>query len=210
MKLLYFSLKGGVGKSSFALNHALEYKYAYVTNDIVTQTDIASMEKFYTIPHNTKRIPKELLMLQNAIFDFGAMSNVIDAKVTQAVKHCDCVVIPTLTDARSLQATIEAYNLIRSEAKSIVIIINNYQKNEKFEYARSVLNEALDQPIILQVKHTTLFERVARDGLSWLKKVGHAKGEHQLKITRKNHQNIYKTINTIAKEAHANYITNTR
>jgi MinD-like ATPase involved in chromosome partitioning or flagellar assembly len=197
MKYLYFSLKGGVGKSSIALNHALENNYSYVTNDIIAGTDAHIMEDFHQIPHNTKRIPKQFLALEDVVFDFGAMSSVVDSKVTHAIKHCDCVIIPTLTDARSLQATIETFNLIKDEAKLTVIIINNYQKEDKYKYAYDTLTEALKKPKILNIRSSTLFERVARDGLEWFANVGHARGEYQLKKTKDTHKKVYETINKL-------------
>lgn len=200
MKYLYFSLKGGVGKSSIALNHSLENNYSYVTNDITTNMDRTLIKSFHQIPHSVKRIPKDLLELDDVVFDFGAMSSVIDSKVTHAVRHCDCVIIPTLTDARSLRATIETYLLIKDKAKSIIIIINNYQQAAKYEFAHNTLTNALGKLTILNIRSTTLFERVARDGIKWFNNIGHARGEHQLKTTKAAHKEIYETINKIAKK----------
>jgi cellulose biosynthesis protein BcsQ len=200
MKYLYFSLKGGVGKSSIALNHALENNYSYVTNDITTNMDRTLIKSFNQIPHSMKRIPKDLLELEDVVFDFGAMSSVIDSKVTHAVKHCDCVIIPTLTDARSLKATIETYLLIKDEAKSIIIIINNYQQASKYEFAHNTLTNALGKLTLLDIRSSTLFERVARDGIKWFNSIGNARGEHQLKITKALHKEVYETINKIAKK----------
>lgn len=202
MKILYFSLKGGVGKSSLALNHALENGYVYVTNDISTNIDESHQSEFYQISHNKKRIPREFMSLEEVIFDFGAMSNVIDHKVTQAVKLCDGVVIPTFTDERSLQATIESYNLIKNDAKSIVIVINNYTQEKKYLYACEVLNEALGNPVILDVRTTTLFERVAKDGAEWFKNINNGKGEFQLAKTKETHQSLYNEINYIIGHKH--------
>jgi len=200
MKLLYFSLKGGVGKSSIALNHALENHYSYVTNDITSNMDRTLIRSFHQIPHNMKRIPQDMLALEDVVFDFGAMSSVIDSKVTHAVKHCDCVIIPTLTDARSLKATIETYLLIKNEAKSVIIIINNYQQTSKYEFAHDKLTNALGKLTILDIRSTTLFERVARDGIKWFNNIGHARGEYQLLTTKNIHKDVYETINKIAKK----------
>lgn len=194
MKLLYFSLKGGVGKSSIALNHALYEEYPYITNDISTTVDTEYVPDFHQIQTSTKRIPKKLLAYKDAIYDFGAMSSAIDAKVTHAVLECDGVVIPTLTDQRSLEATIEAYRLIEQRAKKIIIIINNYTKIEKFDYAYYYLHEQLHEPIILDMRSTTLFERVARDGVEWFDNVGHKKGEYQLLKTKEKHNELYRTV----------------
>lgn len=200
MKFLYFSLKGGVGKSSIALNHALENNYSYVTNDIITNMDRSLIKSLHQIPHGMKRIPKDLLELEDVVFDFGAMSSVIDSKVTHAVKHCDCVIIPTLTDARSLKATIETYLLIKDEARSVIIIINNYQQTSKYEFAYNKLTNALGELTLLDIRSTTLFERVARDGIKWFNNIGHARGEHQLLKTKNIHKEIFETINKLTKK----------
>ncbi len=176
-----------------------------MTNDIITNIDKEYMEDLYQIPHGMKRIPKNLLELDDVVMDFGAMSSVIDSKVTHAVLHADVVVIPTLTDARSVQATVESYKLIQNDAKCIIIIINNYSKNAKFDYAYELLTTELSNPIILDIRTTTLFERVARDGIEWFDNVGHQKGEFKLLQTKELHEDVYRTINMIVKGNNAKY-----
>ena len=199
MKLLYFSLKGGVGKSSIALNHALYEEYPYITNDISTTVDTEYVPDFHQIAPNSKRIPKKLLEYENAIYDFGAMSSAIDTKVTHAVLECDAVIIPTLTDQRSLEATIKTFKLILERAKKIIIIINNYTKIQKFDYAYEYLTEQLHEPTILDIRTTTLFERVARDGVEWFDNIKHGNGEYQLLKTKENHNDLYRTIKMLIK-----------
>ena len=168
-------------------------------NGISTNIDKEYMQEFYQIPHNTKRIPKKILALENVIYDFGAMSSVVDNKVTQAVRDSDGVVIPTLTDVRSLEATIHTYRMIEEEAKTIIIVINNYTKIEKFEFAYEYLCTHLKNPKILDIRSTTLFERVARDGVKWFDHVGHGKGEYQLLKTKEKHNEVYRTIQMMIK-----------
>ena len=209
MKILYFSLKGGVGKSSLALNHSIENgDYVYVTNDIVSDIDRSQLFEFYQIMDKKKRIPQKLTHLKNVIFDFGAMSSTPDPKITHAVTICDGVVIPTLTDERSLKATIESYNFIKDNAKQIIIVINNYTQEKKYDYAYKLLSEALDNPIILGVRTSTLFERVAKDGADWFRNIHHGKGVHQLIKSKKIHQELYNEINYLTGRKYE-IITNT-
>lgn len=198
----YVNIKGGVGKTSHAYNHAIAMDMDYVTTDIVTTLEINGDNGFYKIPHNTKRIPKRFLR-DDVIFDLGAMSGLIDNRVTQAVELSDCVIIPTLCDARSLEATVETYNFIKGNARSIVIIINNYTKTDKYKYAYEYLTESLGKPTILDTRTTTLFERVAKDGLDFLENVGNKRGEHQLKRTKEIHSDLYRGIEKITKVKNA-------
>jgi len=194
MKILYFSLKGGVGKSSISLNHSQYLAIPYITNDISTHIDQTEIKDFYQIEHSKKRLPKKILELHDGIYDFGAMSSTVDAKVTQVVNICDAVIIPTLCDVRSLEATMHTYNFIKDEARLVIFIINNYTDIAKFEFAYEWIKDKIPNAIILDVRKTTLFERVAKDGINWLRHVGNKRGEHMLKRSKKNHEDMFQTI----------------
>ncbi|MBA6377329.1 hypothetical protein H4J64_19140, partial [Colwellia sp. BRX8-2] len=176
MKILFCSLKGGVGKSSLAANLATYINSVYVTNDIV----VPNKTEVYQIPHSTKRIPFEFQHLKNVVFDFGAMSTNIDPKVSHAVRFCDVCVIPTLMDERSVQATIETYKLLEPSGLPIVIIINNFTDKKKHDKVHDYLIEVLNHPPIYSIRKTTLFERVAKDGEQWLRLIPNDLGEYQL------------------------------
>jgi MinD-like ATPase involved in chromosome partitioning or flagellar assembly len=190
MKILFCSLKGGVGKSSLAANLATYINSAYVTNDIV----VPNKTKAYQIPHSTKRIPFEFQHLKNVVFDLGAMSTNIDPKVSHAARFCDVCVIPTLMDERSVQATIETYKLLEPSGIPIVIIINNFTKQKKHDEVRKYLIEVLNYPPIYSIRTTTLFERVATHGEQWYKQVHQEMGEHQLNKSRRIHERVYDAI----------------
>lgn len=191
MKSLFISLKGGVGKTAISLNFASYLNSQYVTNDLSSPTH-AQVEKIKT---NKKRIPHHLIQLDNAVFDFGAMSTKIDPKVTHALKICDVIVIPTRPDPRSVQATIETYQFVKSANKPIVIIINHVRDERKYEQAKSQLVTALGNHIpMFKIRETTLFDRVAMDGIDWFKNIGHEYGEYQLNKTRMAHELIYDEI----------------
>lgn len=187
MKILFTSLKGGVGKSSLALSLANYRNAACITNDI----SITDHTRCMQIPHTRKRIPGKYLSYDELVLDFGAMSTSIDPKLTQATKLCDVFVVPTLTDDRSLLATVKTYELLLPAGKPILIIINNFSKQKHFEYATQFLNTALENPHISSVRTTTLFQRIARDGESWFSQIRHNKGEYQLKRTMKKHEEIF-------------------
>lgn len=195
MNFLVISLKGGVGKSSIALNLAHYFHAQYITNDLITSNNSNAKQ----ISPKLKRIPKQYVGIDNVVYDFGAMSTNIDPKVAQAVKYSDVIIIPTLTDQRSLQATVESYKLVKSKNKPIVIIINNFTSWKKYHDAQSYLTTQLGNPAIYSIRTTTLFERIANDGVEWLDRINHERGAHQLIKTMQRHQNIYDLISQAGK-----------
>ncbi|MBE0507527.1 MAG: ParA family protein [Marinospirillum sp.] len=190
MKILFSNYKGGVGKSSIAYNMTLFAGFHYVTNDTTILDDPDTIR----IEPRLKRIPKEIKSLGNVVYDFGAMSTQVDPKVTHALSFCDLVVIPTLTDQRSIQATIDFIQFIKGAGVPYVVIINNYTQQQKCERASNALRAALGTIRIMQIKHTTLFERVAEHGRNWLYNVHERRGLARLIKTRDQHDAIYREI----------------
>lgn len=190
MIILFTSVKGGVGKSSIAFNLAAYVNYTYVTNDIIAIDDDTAIQ----IEPKKRRIPVQLSSEPNIVFDFGAMSTQIDPKVSHALNICDVVVIPTMTDPRSLQATIDTVNFAKEANKPIAIIINNFTNPKKCNQARQHLIKNLGRLPIFTIRYTTLFERVSRDGRDWLQNIHNDNGEHQLNKTRIAHEAIYDEI----------------
>lgn len=190
MRILFTSYKGGVGKSSIAFNFAAYINSTYITNDLIAIDDEAVIQ----LDTKIKRIPSEHLSEADIIFDFGAMSTQVDPKMTHALKMSDVIAIPTLTDARSLQATIDMVNFAKAVNTPIAIIINNFTNQKKFDLARQHLIDALGHLPIFAIRSTTLFERVSRDGRNWLQNIHNDRGEHQLNKTRASHEEIYDAI----------------
>ncbi len=83
--------------------------------------------------------------------------------MARAVKLSHVFAIPTLTDARSLQGTIDTVNLVKVAGKPIAIIIIKFTSEIKFKHAKDYLIDALGQLPIFGIRTTTFFERVAKD-----------------------------------------------
>lgn len=94
------------------------------------------------------------------------MSTQIDPRLVDAEKLSDLIIIPCNTDQRSLEATVNTHTLMSLTGKPIVIIINNFTKQKKFDEALKFLRERLGRVPAFAIRSTTLFERVARDGRS--------------------------------------------
>jgi len=190
MNILFTNYKGGTGKSSLSFNLSAFTGYRYITNDTTVPNDPDIIQ----IAPRLKRIPKELQFPDCTIYDFGAMSTQLDPKVSHALKLCDLVVIPTLTDQRSLQATIDTVRLILPSGKPFVVIINNFTQKKKYQRAQMRLREVLGEIPIYGIRHTTLFEWVAEYGREWLITVNHQKGVARLLKTKEQHEKIYRSI----------------
>jgi cellulose biosynthesis protein BcsQ len=189
IKILFLSYKGGVGKSSLAQNLASDIDATYITNDLVTTATEAIQ-----IEPNKRRIPKALLSLDCAVFDFGAMSTQLDTKTVQATDIADVIVIPTFTDKRSLEATIKTVDLVTPKNKPIAIIINNFTKQKDFDEAELYLTQKLGDIPIFAIKATTLFKRVAKDGANFYRNIHNIHGEWQLNKSRLAHEQVYNAI----------------
>lgn len=190
MKVLFINYKGGVGKSSIAFNFSAYTNSIYITNDITAINDATVVQ----IETKRKRIPAKYLNEKDITLDFGAMSTQVDHKVVDAINLSDVVVIPTQTDARSLQATVDTFNLINPKGKPMVIIINNFTSQAKFDRARHYLINTLGKVPVLAIRSTTLFERVSQDGRDWYQNIHNNMGEYQLNKTRLLHEQIYDVI----------------
>ena len=196
---LFTSLKGGVGKTSLAQCLSLYTGVPIVTNDIAT---VDESENTIQIESNLKRIPPDILEMEDLIFDFGAMSTAIDPKIAQAAEMADVIVIPTLLDMRSIEATTMTYNFVKDACKPVVIIANNFtgteEKNiyaDRFEMLESIKSDRNSPITILRVRKSTLIDRITRDGPQWYESVFHKKGLHMLKkFILRLEENIFEEI----------------
>jgi cellulose biosynthesis protein BcsQ len=189
MRILVASIKGGVGKTAISTGLATYLNSTYVTNDLINTKNSDNFQ----IEANRKRIPMQYAKLEDVVYDFGAMYSQLDSKLSHAAKICDVYVIPTLTDALSLNGTIKTFELLNTEDKLIVVIINNFSKQKKHDDALLFLKEKLGDVPILAIRSTTLFERIAQHGKEWLANIHH-KGEWQLNKSKLAHELVYAEI----------------
>lgn len=193
MKYLITSMKGGVGKSSIGLNLSVHTSSQYITNDITPPAIVDVIQ----IPLKKKTIPAELTKLENVVFDLGALSTLLDTKIAHAARFCDVIIIPTRTDSRSIVATLKTYELLQDAGKPIVIIINHFRDQKKYEAARDQLLSALGRTPIFSIRETTLFDRISNAGISFALNIQNYKGLHMLQKTTHKHNAIYDQITAI-------------
>ncbi|MDF1882611.1 ParA family protein [Sulfurimonas sp. SAG-AH-194-C21] len=196
MYLTVISIKGGVGKTSIATNIALNNNYTLVTNDVVTDLSRLQTINTHLIDSKLKKIPSRYLKGdRDIVFDMGAMTGLVDPKVMHAIKLADGVIIPTLTDARSISATIETIQFVQqAEIENIFIIVNRVANEKEFLEVAAQLSSYIDECSIYMMKNTTLFKHIARDGSKWYQNIHHEKGNYMLQRTKNLHNEIYEEI----------------
>lgn len=195
MKIIVFSFKGGVGKTSISTEIALNYKFNLVTNDVITDfTGIKSIN-CAKIATNLKRLPQPILnSKKDTVFDIGAMSGVIDPKAAHAVSLADAIIIPTLPDRRSIDGAIKSIEFANESCSNIFIIVNKVKNEKEFNSIKDELKEYIDEEYIFYFKETTLFKRMAEDKELLFDKIYNNHGIGKLNSTLDSHITIYNSI----------------
>ena len=198
MSTAFFSFKGGVGKTSLATAYTLTHdNKTFVTNDITQNLENMGFSSYVKLPENKKTIVPEILHSEN-VFDLGAMNGQIDPKVISPLKHSSAVVIPTLTDVNSINATIESIKEAKHYVDVIIVVINKVRKKDRrYHRALDAIRQYLPTSHILMMKETTLYDRLALDGAELLNHVGHAKGVGQLSRTIEVQTALFNRIDTL-------------
>jgi len=127
-KVLFYNGKGGVGKTTLAVNYAIRSKSDFYTNDPDLGTAdhyqdiIERTNSFYRIAPNDE----ELEVSDKAVFDFGGG---LDPRLLNLIKHLDLCVIPirykSVVDITSL---LKMVDLISEHNTNIAIVINDTKK----------------------------------------------------------------------------------
>lgn len=195
MYICVLQVKGGVSKTSVSIGLALSKGFNIVSNDMVTSFENLKGLKTNHIDENLKTIPGKFFRKgADTVFDMGGMSGNIDPKTAHAVKKADCIVIPTLTDVRSIEGAIKTIEFVEQECNNIFVIVNRVKKEQEYQQCVELLKPYIDVSSIYCMKETTLFQRIAKDGDEWYKNIHHEKGSHQLLKTIAKHEEIYQNI----------------
>lgn len=135
MILTIWSSKGGVGKTSIAVEIADRLKSAIITNEANTRVPLFSFlkDKYYVLEHN--QTISELTLPTNVIFDFGGM---VDPRVLEAVELSKYILIPVTPSMIDVQKCAEDIEGILTSFKSVATDFSEDELSQLFE---SLLNK---------------------------------------------------------------------
>jgi MinD-like ATPase involved in chromosome partitioning or flagellar assembly len=162
-RVLFYSPKGGQGKTTLAANYALFTDADFYTNDYATGTKDWLAEKIGINKfHPIKNSDTELAVAKQAVFDFGGW---LDGKLPAIIKTVGLCVIPvcyqSFADLRPLYITIENVSRLND---NMIVVINNTRK----AYIETLYDEITRQtkgkyPIMI-IKQSTFLTYLADEG----------------------------------------------
>lgn len=116
-----YNIKGGVGKTTIAVQLAKCLNFLYVSNDAKTGATDFVGDNGCDIPADSTSIPIE----DDMIYDFAGE---IDYRITEVLKETT-VIVPTLISQQDVKATLTVLKDL-SQIKDRVIVVVNKLKNE--------------------------------------------------------------------------------
>ncbi len=163
MKILFYSIKGGQGKTTHAISYTKYKEALYLTNDFESGTlniyqDIFKKNQLQVIgPKDNLNIPDNL----DIVFDFGGW---VDEKIKKITKMCDVVVVPLFY--QSMADLLPCLKVVSSLSKynhNIIVLINNTETKD-IEDLKETLNKKLPQNKIFIINKSKYFIRLANEG----------------------------------------------
>ncbi|WP_041279094.1 hypothetical protein [Desulfotalea psychrophila] len=132
MRTLFWTFKGGQGKTTLAVSYALYSDSYFITNDTESGTldiygGLFSSDKMESLGRGEDLVLRE----RNEVYDLGGWSDSLAEKVAS---NCEICVIPVSFNSISeITPSIKAINSLSIYNKSIVLVINNTDKKEAVE-----------------------------------------------------------------------------
>ena len=156
----FFSLKGGVGKTSLASAISLELSFINQPVPVITNDPISPLEDLLgsenaMIIQQDQDLPNASSKDENVIIDLGGF---VDQRIIPVLENAKLIVIPTLGSFLSLVGLVGTIQEVERFNKNIVVVINRMDKKEE-QSVRTFIKEKGDYPIF-SVKSSKCFENM--------------------------------------------------
>lgn len=190
MNILFYSRKGGQGKTTHAIGYAHYTKSNFYTNDYGNST-IEIFKPLFENREIKEFKPGEKIEVEegkNNVFDFGGF---LDNRVVGVAKYVNYCVVPIFYQSKTdLVPAIQTIIELEKYNKNIVILINNTDKgytqdienalSKKFQHKIFIINKS-KYIHRLSDENKTVFDLFNRGGLE----------RHQLKTLIAQIKNFY-------------------
>ena len=156
----FFSLKGGVGKTSLASAISLELSFINQPVPVITNDPISPLEDLLgsenaMIIQQDQDLPNSFSNDEDVIIDLGGF---VDQRSIPVLENAKLIVIPTLGSFLSLVGLVGTIQEVERFNKNIVVVINRVDKKEE-QSVRTFIKEKGDYPIF-SVKSSKCFENM--------------------------------------------------
>lgn len=163
MKILFYSIKGGQGKTTHAVWYAKHLWAKLLTNDFESGTadvygSVLEPGQIVTIaPGEEIKVSDD----ENIVFDFGWW---VESRVLQATEMADICVVPIYYQSTAdLMPAVKTILTLEKHNENIVILINNTALADAKEL-QGVLAERFPNYRIFIVNHSRYIARLADEG----------------------------------------------
>jgi cellulose biosynthesis protein BcsQ len=156
----FFSLKGGVGKTSLASAISLELSFINQPVPVITNDPISPLEDLLGIENamliqQGKEIPNSFEKDEDVIIDLGGF---VDERSIPVLEKAKTIIVPTLGSFLSLSGLVGTLKEVERFNKNIIIVLNKADKKEE-DGILLFIKEKGNYPIF-SVKTSKCFENI--------------------------------------------------